>query len=371
VTKPKLLIASAYFPPEVGGLERYAFEMAKVALAANYDVVIVTSDSGETLRKESVDGMTIYRMPTQFKILNTPISLRWYGMIKKIVADEKPDVVNVHMPVPYLADLVILAARRIPSVVTYHSGSMKKRNLIADRAIELYERIILRMVLHKATKIICSSEFVRDTFLKRYKAKSVTVSPGVDTSVFTRRTAKPEDEKIIFIGNFSYGWKGLKYLREAINFLPSARLVVVGTGTHEESPRTTYLGSLSGDALVKEIQSSRVLVLPSVSNSEAFGMVLIEAMACGVPVVGSAIGGIPNTIKDGEDGLLAEPRSALSLAAAIKLIFDEPRLEERLIENGYQKVVELYTWAAQGQKYVRLLEEVCEERLVEAHQNLP
>jgi glycosyltransferase involved in cell wall biosynthesis len=370
VSKPKLLMASAYFPPEVGGLERYAFEMAKIALAADYDVVVISSDSGKTLRKEFADGMTIYRIPTQFKVMNTPINLRWYGMIKKIVEAEKPDLINVHMPVPYLADLVILAARGVPSIVTYHSGSMKKRNLIADRAIDLYELLILRMVLRKSTKIICSSEFVRNTFLKRYKAKSVTVSPGVDTSMFTRRTVKPEDGKIIFIGNFSYGWKGLRYLREAVRLLPSASLVVVGTGTHEESERTTYLGSLRGDELVREIHSSRVLVLPSVSNSEAFGMVLIEAMACGVPVVGSAIGGIPCTIIDGEDGLLAAPRSAPSLASAIKLIFDTPELEERLIENAYRKVLESYTWEAQGQKYIRVLEEVCEASPAQAQQGL-
>jgi glycosyltransferase involved in cell wall biosynthesis len=269
-----------------------------------------------------------------------------------------------------MADLVILATRNIPRVVTYHSGSMKKRTFVVDRTIELYEFTFLRMVLRKADRVICSSEFVRNTFLKRYRDKSLTIPPGVDTSAFTRRTVKPEDGKIIFIGNFSYGWKGLNYLRDAVKLLPSARLVVVGSGIHEESPRTTYLGLLRGAELVKEIQSSRILVLPSVSNSEAFGMVLIEAMACGVPVIGSAIGGIPGTIKDGEDGLLVAPRSATALAEAITLIFDDPQLEERLIENAYQKVLELFTWEVQGKKYIQVLEEVGPARLVEEHQTV-
>jgi glycosyltransferase involved in cell wall biosynthesis len=124
--KTKLLIAASYYAPAIGGLERYASEMAKVAHQANYEVVVVCSGNGASVTKESSDGIRIYRLPTQFMLSNTPVSLRWHSMIKGIIADEAPDIINVHMPVPYLTDLVIFASKGIPKVVTYHSGSMKK-----------------------------------------------------------------------------------------------------------------------------------------------------------------------------------------------------------------------------------------------------
>ena len=352
----KLLIAAPYYAPEVGGLERYASEMAKVAVQAGHEVVAICSGKEESIVKETWDGVTVYRLPTQVVLSNTPISLRWYRMIKHIIADEAPDIVNVHTPVPFMGDLVIFASRGIPKIVTYHSGSMKKRNPWVDRLIEVYEWFILPVVLHKADRIVCSSEFVRRSFLKRYLAKSESIWPGVDISTFTRRTSEPSGNKVIFIGNFSYGWKGLEYLREAISLVPSAHLVVVGRGTPVAAPRTQYLGTLHGDELVKEIQSSKILVLPSISNSEAFGMVLIEAMACGVPVIGTRIGGLPDTINDQVDGLIVAPRDARALAEAITRLIEDPSLATELSENAYQKVLHHYTWQVQGARYLDLLD---------------
>jgi glycosyltransferase involved in cell wall biosynthesis len=355
---PRLLVAASYYPPDVGGLERYAYEMAAIAHQAGYEVTVISSGEGKELRRETIDGISIYRLPTLLTVQNTPISPRWPTMIRQILTEEAPDVINVHLPVPYLGDLVVQAAKNIPRIVTYHSGSMKKHHLVTDAAIELYERCVLPSVLKKADALICPSEFVQDTFLRRYAGKSTHIPPGVDVSIFSRRAVAPDENKIIFIGNYSYEWKGLAYLRQAIDLLPSARLVVVGSGTPVAHPRTTYLGLRHGDELVRELQSSQVLVLPSITDAESFGMVLIEAMACGVAVVGSDIGGIPHTITNEVDGLLAEPRSATALAQAITRILSDPALERRLTENAYQKVLRDYTWPVQGPKYLATLDRV-------------
>jgi glycosyltransferase involved in cell wall biosynthesis len=355
---PKLLVASSYFPPDVGGLERYAFEMAQTARRAGYEVVVICSGRSRTIVRDSYEDLTVYRIPTQFTVMNTPISLHWPAMIRRIIADEAPDIINVHMPVPYLCDLVILAAKGIPTIVTYHSGSMKKRHFMTDVPIELYERCLLPLVLRKADTIICPSTFVKDTFLRKYRSKSTAIPPGVDTSMFARRAAEPEQDKIIFVGNYSYEWKGLRYLIDAVDLLPAAHLVVVGEGTPVAHPRVTYRGLLKGDALVREMHSSRILVLPSITSAESFGMVLIEAMACGVAVIGSDVGGIPNTICDEEDGLLVAPRSGASLARAITRISQDPQLERRLTESAYQKVLKDYTWQVQAPKYVAALHQL-------------
>jgi glycosyltransferase involved in cell wall biosynthesis len=87
-------------------------------------------------------------------------------------------------------------------------------------------------------------------------------------------------------------------------------------------------------------------------------MVLIEAMACGVAVIGTDVGGIPNTICDEEDGLLVAPRSGASLARGITRILQDPQLEGRLTERGYHKVLHDYTWEVQGPKYVAVLQQL-------------
>ena len=147
--------------------------------------------------------------------------------IRKLIRDIDPDIINVHLPVPFLADLAALSARGTPLIVTYHSGSMKGRGFVLDLLIDLYEKCALPLILKKADRIICSSEFVRQNFLKKYKFKSVTIHPGVDSSIFKRRNAAPENRKVIFVGDFRTGGKGLDYLREVIRLVPEATLHVV------------------------------------------------------------------------------------------------------------------------------------------------
>ena len=354
----RLLVASSYFPPKMGGLERYAFEMARGAARAGMQVDVITSGSSRKIgREQNEDGMIIHRLPVQFKIRDTPLSLRWFFDIRRMVRALDPDIVNVHMPVPFLADLAALATRRAPVIVTYHCGSMQGQGFALNSLIGLYERWVLPLTLRKASRIICTSEHVRQNFLRRYLEKSTTINPGVDLSVFTQRTGAPQDGSVVFVGDFRTGLKGINYLREAVRMIPQATLHVVGRGAPVESPRTVYHGQLRGRKLVARIQDSQVLVLPS-DWPEAFGMVLLEAMACGVPVIGTSIGGIPEIIRDHEDGLLVPPGDARALADAISYIINNPDKAEEFADRAYKKVVAAYCWEVNTKKYVAELTKV-------------
>lgn len=354
--KPKLLLASAYFLPKMGGLEKYSFEMVKKALEYGYDVSVITTGNSKKFESEYTnDGLHIYRLPVQLKFSNTPINFKWYPMIKKLLRKEKPDIINIHMPVPGLPDLVCLAARNTPTVITYHAGSMKKGSFLIDRSIQIYERLFLPFILKKASRIICSSDFVRFEFLGKYKNKSVSICPGVDTQTFFRRKNTPTDRKILFIGNFNYEWKGLHYLKEALKLIPNATLHVVGEGKEVNSPGIVYHGQLQGKELVAQIHKARILVLPSTSSAESFGMVLIEAMACGVPVIGTNTGGIPTIIKNKIDGLLVAPKDAYALAKSISYILDNQSEADRLTENAYQKIGTHFTWDKSATKYIKAI----------------
>ena len=350
--RTRLLVASSYFPPKMGGLERYAFEMAKGAAGAGMEVDIITSGRSARIEHEpNGEGMTVHRLPVRFRIQDTPVNPRWLFDIRRLVRAINPDVVNVHLPVPFLGDLVAFFTRGAPVIVTYHCGSMKGHGFLLNRLTDFYEQLILPVTLRKASRVICTSEYVRQTFLRRYQRKSVTINPGVDTTVFTRRTGRPEERSVVFVGDFRTGLKGIGYLREAIRRLPGTTLHVVGRGIPVESPGTVYHGELHGEELVSRIQDSQALVLPS-DWPEAFGMVLLEAMACGVPVIGTDIGGISGIIRDHVDGLLVPPGDASALADAISYIINNAGKAEEFADKAYDKVMAEYRWEINVEKYL-------------------
>src|SRR5258708_18633695 len=110
--KRKIMIVSPYFPPNVGGAQNYAYNIA-TGLAKKYDwnVVVVTSNFiNKKTEIENKDGITIYRLPILFKFSNTPINPFWYFQIKKLISIEKPDIINAHAPVPFISDIASLVS---------------------------------------------------------------------------------------------------------------------------------------------------------------------------------------------------------------------------------------------------------------------
>jgi rhamnosyl/mannosyltransferase len=165
--------------------------------------------------------------------------------------------------------------------------------------------------------------------------------------------------------------KGIRHLLEAFALvhaeLPEAQLVLVGGGDAIEEHRRSaaalgildavaFRGTLSLAALVKAYQAASVVVLPSTTDSESFGMVLIEAMACAKPVIGSDVGGIPFVIDNGRDGYLVPPADASALAGACLEILRRPDLAAALGERGHRKVKDRFTWRIQIDKYRAILE---------------
>lgn len=352
-----------YFPPHIGGSENYVYKIASgLSKIYGWEMVIVTTNQNKKrIQKEQKNGIKIYRLPVLFTLSNTPINPFWYIQIKKIIQKEKPALINAHMPVPFMADVTALACNNVPFVLTYHSGSMIKKNFFADAPIFIYEYIFLKYTLKKAELIICCSDYIKDDFLKEYKNKAITINPGVDA--LYKYAGKISDRKIIlFVATLtkSQRYKGLTYLLQALvtvkRLLEDVRLFVVGDGNALPDYRklvaqlglnndVVFTGSLRGRKLIKMFKKARVLVLPSLN--ESFGMVLIEAMAQSIPVIGTNIGGIPYIITHGKDGFLVPPKNAKALARAIKRILTDSNLAKSMGEEGYRKVKANYLWDKQ------------------------
>jgi glycosyltransferase involved in cell wall biosynthesis len=211
---------------------------------------------------------------------------------------------------------------------------------------------------------------------------------GVDIDFFSasagrtsdlRHTGKPG--RIVLYAGRLIDVKGVEYL---IRAFPSvlekhgdARLHIVGSGPLKKElvslsgklglqGSVTFHDAVSQEELVRYYSMADVFVLPSIVNdkgeSEGLGVVLLEAMACRVPVIGSAVGGIPDIIKDGETGLLAAEKDPIDLAERICRLLTDRDLRKKVTENGSRLVARKFSWVAIAGEYAALYERLVEPR---------
>jgi glycosyltransferase involved in cell wall biosynthesis len=256
---------------------------------------------------------------------------------------------------------------------------MKKEHAtLLNILIGIYEKYVLRTVINKTDYLVCTSDYVRNVFLKEFLSKSVTITPGVDMDTYRPAHNNSKSEpSILYVGRVdkTSRWKGILIdsMNSVIKSVPAATLSIVGDGddlTHYKKyveklglrQHVYFYGKLTGTDLVSRYQKSDVLVLPSTTDTEGFGMVLIEAMACKKPVIGSRVGGIPSVIKHGKNGFLVPPGNAEALADSIVRILHHPSLARKMGEAGFAMVKRIYTWDIQVEKTKKVIERVYKKR---------
>ncbi|HLL67799.1 MAG TPA: glycosyltransferase family 4 protein [Micromonosporaceae bacterium] len=372
----RVAIVAPYFPPRIGGLERYAHRIATAVRDAPdlEPIVITTNHLGRRSRFDHVDGIPTLRLGGAVRLSNTPVNLLWPWRLRRIFRHQRIDIVNAHAPVPYLADVATMVAGRRPVLLTYHAGSMAKGRQPVDVVVRAYERLVLPEILRRAATVVS----VSPASLAHGRANSVQVTPGVDVDVFVPAGDVPGGHAaapapvLMYVGRMdrTSPWKGVATLLQAFvhvaRDVPAAQLVLVGGGDavaeHRRlvdrlglRHRVRFAGPLRDDDLVRAYQSAAVVVLPSITGSESFGMCLIEAMACAKPVIGSDVGGIPFVIDHGRTGLLVPPGAPLALATACTRLLRHPDVAARMGREGRREVVARYAWPGQVEKYLGLL----------------
>jgi glycosyltransferase involved in cell wall biosynthesis len=362
IKNKKIMFICPYFPPHTGGLEKYVYNIAEgLQKKFNWKAVVITTDRNQKqVGKIIQDGIKVYRLPVFFTLSNTPINPLWYFYLKQIIKEEQPDLINAHAPVPFLPDLAALISNKNKFILTYHDGTMMKKKSIFNIPIYIYEHFFLRYTLEKAKFIICSSDFIRKSFLQKYIEKSISINPGVES--IGKPEKKKAHKKIVFIASLTKAQKhkGLDLLLHAIpevkKSVKDVQLTVVGHGDAVQTYKSlaiklklgenvVFSGALFGENLKEVLRQSDVLVLPT--SKESFGMVLIEAMAQGTPVIATKVGGIPDIISDGHDGFLIPPGDINEISKAIIKILKDARLAKIMGENGQKKVKENYLWEKQ------------------------
>lgn len=355
----RILSVTPYYEPEGGGLERYAHEILRRLAQRGHRVEALASTRSGLAGGER-DGVRVARHAPWFTMGNSPIDPELPARVKRAIRRFQPDVVLAHTPVPFPAEMAFLAARKagVPFVATYHAGRLRGSSRGLDALATIDRSTLERRMLAGSARLIAVGPFVRDHALARHRDRVAIIPPGVDGSRFCP-AGLPSGRDVLFVGPLahSYRWKGIDTLWRAFQLVrqavPDARLTLVGQGDRvpefsalaAASPESLrLLGHVSDDELVAAYRQASVVVLPSVTEAESFGMVLAEANACGKPVVASRVGGIPDFVRHGDNGLLARPGDASDLAHQIIMLLQDPPLARQMGSRGRERVLKAHAW---------------------------
>lgn len=372
----RLMLVTPYLAPDGGGLERYAEALAHHLTEAGHDVTQV--GFSDKARYDYEQGYRRVHVRPRLKVSNTPLGLGVYRAVRSLLRAEHFDIVNVHTPVPGAAESAALAAglSGVPYVVTYHAGRLVGGTPSLDAIAWTHRNTVQRLLLGAAAARIAVSPYVQEHALGGRTA--TIVSPGVDVARFDERGSSVPG-RILFVGpvSASYSWKGFSTLFDAFTRLArkheGAHLRVVGRGDLVDAYKTraadlgldkriTFVGRVSDEDLPREYSESQVVVLPSTTDAESFGMVLAEANACGRAVIGSRIGGIPHFVTHKDNGLLVEPGDGPGLADALLRILTDAKLAAALGQRGAERVRSAHRWETLAARTAAVFESAAARR---------
>jgi glycosyltransferase involved in cell wall biosynthesis len=300
-----------------------------------------------------------------------------------IAQKRKVDLVHAHWSIPQgLSALFLRRLFGIPCVISLHGSDVY--GLGAPLVRSLNAKVIL------GANVCTANSFATAKIARNLSGREdIQIIPmGVDVEFFRQTAGREalhcglgrEGKTILYAGRL-IEWKGVEYLikalPEVIEKHPEANLVVVGSGpckkdllsvteTLNLQDKVTFLDAVSQEELVRYYSMADVFVLPSIVNeegeTEGLGVVLLEAMACGVPVIGSAVGGIPDIIEDQETGLLVRQKDPEDLAEKINKVLADTELSQRLSEMGRGFVRKHFSWSVIAKSYLELFRSVPVEK---------
>ena len=340
------------YPPFVGGVEASVHEVARRLAARGHEVRVICADDPPGSPSE-VDGVQVVRLPWRFKAANTNLC---FGL-REAIRRERPDVIHTHLPTAFFAGRAASAGREIgvPLVLTYHNdvaGEGIKKGIAA-----VYNNVFLPRLLEASARVVATNP--------RYSPRltnPVCIPWGVDTDSF--RPPAEEPGPPLTVGFLSlldvhHRYKGLEVLFEALRLLPDVRLRVGGKGEDAGfyrrragelgvADRVEFLGFV--EDLNAFYGGCHVFALPSTDAREGFGLVLLEAMACGRPVLTTPIVGMAADVERRGAGAVVPPNDPAALAAALRSLEDRPGMGRR----ARKLVEELYTWERVADDYEEL-----------------
>ncbi|WP_297467824.1 glycosyltransferase family 4 protein [Thermococcus sp.] len=372
----KIALVSDWYYPKLGGVAVHMHDLALYLRSLGHEVAIITNDR-ETGKEAELEGAGIDLIKVPGYTLGSVginMSVFSHNASRMIPYIEGYDVVHGQHAFTPLALKSVSAGRKIGKATLITTHSINYENSSVIRALARVTFPYFKYHLRNPHRIIAVSKASKD-FIRRFTRVPVEViQNGVNVGFFDIPLSKEEAKEKLGLGERVILYVGRLEPRKGVGTLINAMkhvdgtLLVAGQGSmlpllRERAKllgvgnRVRFLGMVEYSKLPLLYRASDVFVLPSLS--EAFGIVLLEAMASGVPVIGTRVGGIPEII-DG-CGILVPPGNARELANAINLVLNNQSVEKRLSRLGKRRVERVYDWNVVVRRIVSLYREVLDE----------
>lgn len=336
------------YHPVLGGIENHVRTLAEGQAQAGHDVTVLVTNPGGLAHSELRNGVRVIRARRLATVASTPLSVDLFFKLRALPRD----ITHLHFPYPIGEIAQLTSGSNRPYVITYHSDVVRQQRILR------FYRPFLMHVLRKSRRIIATSAPYIDSspYLSLVKEKCTIVPLSVEKKFFEPAAPlipKGSEPTILFVGRHRY-YKGLDDLLRALRDL-DARLLIAGDGPMRASwaklarelgldRQVQFLGTVDDEALPALYAAADIFVLPANSRAEAFGKVLLEAMASGLPCVTTELGtGTSFVVQDDVTGCVVPPRKPEALASALKMLVADAGMRRKMGERGRERARNLFT----------------------------
>jgi glycogen(starch) synthase len=387
----QICLLSWEFPPRiVGGIARHVFGLAQALADQGHEVGVVTLDFPGAPDYEELDGFKVYRSRTE---VGHPNFLTWaflfnHFLEKQLAAANKDfdfDLIHIHDWLVAPSGVGFKHFLGKPLVCTMHStehgrSSLHDPDSFMIDGMEWWS-------CYEASRVIVTSNSMKGEVCGHFHVPSdkVDIIPNaieaekyavdVDRLGVRRRFGVWDHEKLVLYVGRLVPQKGIEYLIRAMprvrGRFPESKFVIVGEGWMRghlewladqagQRGRVNFTGFISDSDLVALTKSADVMVVPSVY--EPFGIVALEGMAAGVPVVASQVGGLAEVVEHEKTGVWAYPRSPESIAWGIERVLSDWGFRDWLVKNGHEAIKTRFSWAAVAKQTAEIYKRVLGEK---------
>ena len=336
----RVLQVNKAFNPHIGGVEQVVKDIVENLSDKYSSTVLVCNPPHGKYSEEALNSTKIIRCSTLLTFRSLPISFSFFREFCKQIKTH--DIVHLHEPFPLGSIVAWMLNKNTPLVITWHS------DIVRQNFLKWLVLPFQYLVLKRAEVILVTSgSMKKKSFVRKFKSKTQVIPLSIKDE-YVKKEINANESYFLFVGRFVY-YKGIIDLMEAIKSV-EIPLKLIGSGPLWETVVNQVNGQhLDHVELIKGPVSDEVLrdyfmkcsafVFPSNAKSEAFGLVQLEAMAAGKPVINTRLKtGVPEVSIDGETGITVNPNAPHELAEAMRKLHENPELRQRLGQNARERV---------------------------------
>ena len=382
IVKPlRVLHLGKYFPPFSGGIENFMADLMTASRDLGIDVAAIVHDHGAQADVEP--DFPVWRVPTHGELIHAPLSPSFRTHLSRVLEAWQPDLLHVHMPNTSAFWLLTLAGLDTPFVVHWHADVLTPGVRSALRFAYRAYRPLEAALLRRAAAVIATSPSYLDSSeaLAPWRAKCEVIPLGLsanrigephETPPSATAWSAPGALRVLAVGRLSR-YKGFDHLIRAVSEVPGVELVILGEGEQgralrelvarrHAADRVAMPGRVDDPTRNRLLRQCDLLCLPSINRGEAFGLVLLEAMALGKPALVTRVpgSGMSWVVDAGHTGWHVEPEDPVGLARQLAEIRDQRDTLGPMGRQAQQQFRERFSIAAVAARTASLYRRVVE-----------